>query len=102
MYIQYFSVLVNNEFKNIINYKIFNLIQGQMKGQDNMFIQVVKVSSVILMLYLIIHYTSCFRVIEGNTNTNIEDYNVEAIEEALDRKDYQKATKLFITYLDIL
>ena len=36
----------------MVRFKIFNLIQGQMKGQDNMFIQVVKVSSVILMLYL--------------------------------------------------
>ena len=83
----------------MVRFKIFNLIQGQMRGQDNMLIQVVKVSSVILMLYLIIHYTSCFRVIEGNTNT--EDYH-NSIGELLDDQKYPEATKLFIKLLKTL
>ena len=47
---------------------LFQKIDGVMKGQDELMIMFVKVTSTILILYLLIHFSKKQRIVEGNEN----------------------------------
>ncbi len=77
----------------LVNYVgLFQKIDDVMKGQDKLMIMFVKVTSTILILYVLIHFSKKQRIIEGNENISTL---YQKLENAIVKKEGVTLVNLF-------